>query len=774
MIAVLAAGTTVSMVLVSVYITLVTAPLAVPNIAHLVSSEIRVSAPDLRAIERSPSFAAAAAVFPIRVVTQSDTADEVRHAALATANLFDMLGVRLAAGRPFTVSEAASSQRVAVVSAAFWATRRAAFASLDDARITVNGRAYRIVGVLPAPFKGLSIDLPVDLWLPFEADAPERDQGHLLPQTPQHAWLRWVGRLRPGGSLAQARNDVAQALRRTGLAEHEKVRLVQPLATVAIPRGVREASQRSLQTLQLLTTLLFGLSLVSGLLLAWLQAMARRQAAAIRLFHGATKTRLIGAYAAEGALLGLLAGVVSLLPVAMVLQSFEGIRIARFVALTIPFGMSGATAALSLGLGAVMGAWCAGLAGLLAWRGPVQETLTRAGHLTPPRLTGRYITLSSVALASMVSAAASCITVIAIQHLTTLTRAPLGLTRESLGWLVFDMHLGHRSEEERLQFLIDVAQAAEGVPGVLFAGLSSSVPLGDIGYAWSVKPLGGTVTEERDLFGSLVSPGYFDAVGLAIERGRRFTSVSTRTEVIVNRSAAALLFPEADAVGHSLAVTSTGGRLTMNIVGIAADSSYFAPGEGPRPQVYLPFALEADPIRVLLVRSSGRLDAILETVGRITREHGSVIPVLDTMTMERHVDWHLARPRLLATITVVIGGLSAALAFVNAFCAGDFIARTRRYELAVRSVIGATPMALAWVVVSQVVGAAAGGALAGVWLGMAGGRLLSMGTAASGLDAYSSAALAAVLTIATVLLATWGPTRRAAHMMPSVVLRSVN
>jgi predicted permease len=321
-------------------------------------------------------------------------------------------------------------------------------------------------------------------------------------------------------------------------------------------------------------------------------------------------------------------------------------------------------------------------------------------------------------------------------------------------------------------------------PGVEAAGASIGLPLDGYSYYFSTSTRDGRALEnsEQDRLSvqlRVVTPGYFDALGMRVVRGRGFAEgdgADAPAVAVVSESAARLLWPGASPMGHRFALGTRlglgGDRAGGEVVGVINDVLDDGPSSEPNPTVYLSNAQFPQDTMTLAMRARAAPGALLEPARTILAELDPSLPMFEVRTMAQVAAQAVAQPRLLTLVLGAFALTAVLLAAIGLYgvLAHGVAARTR--EIGIRIALGARRGEVVRMVVTE----AARLAAAGVVLGVAGAvfatRLLSgvlFGVQPTDVATYGSVVAGLGL---VVLAASWLPAWRAARIDPAVALRA--
>ena len=706
---------------------------------------------------------------------------------IASARYLSLRGIRVSQGRLLAdADDRPAAPPVAVISDALW-RRRFGGEAIVGRQVLMNRMTYTIVGIAESSAIGSFIGAPVDVWLPIESSGTALGSRWDVDRTQRT--LALMGRLRPGVTPAQARNELQ--LVADGIAR-EYTPDLHPIVDV-LPGTLATGDQRRL--LQMFLSLLLGLvalvlviacANVGNLLLA--RVLGRRRELAIRLALGASRGRLARMLAIEGALIASAGGVG-----AFFLSSWTGRALANvspLPTLTLRFDVRSDVRVLAFTVLASLGA-----AALLAIVGTLQamkpdiapalkeDATASIGGRRPARLRGALATVQiTVSLLLVIGAA------LFVRSVREASAIDLGFDPAGVVVLDVDASAG-RTNAESLPLFREVVRRAEALPGVMAAAVStrapldSSTPLVHVNAREAIATAGEPASPTASFM--VVSSRYFDVVKTAIVSGRAFMDDDDgdRPSVaIVNETLAQHLWPGADALGRRLWVEAAAttairdqgvrGAAPFTVVGVAKDSKYRTLGEERQGHVYLPFAQQPRRGIAILVRSVEPPDRIASAVQDVLRTVDPNLQGFFTRTLTEHVAVSTLPVRLAARLATGVAALALALSLVGLYSLVSFLVAERTHEIGLRRALGADTGAVLRLVAGYGVKVALLGLAVGIPAAIASTRLLRgllYGVSPTDPLVFVGVSIA-ILTVATAACCV--PARRAMRVDPLQALRN--
>jgi predicted permease len=701
---------------------------------------------------------------------------------IVSGDFFTVLGVRPARGRFFVPEEdrVPGASLVAVLSYNFWQRRLGGDASVVGQTITLNGHAFTVVGIAPRGFKGVNAIGAPALWVPWMAH-PQVATGFLKENIDSRRALMLgiAARLQPGVTLAQAESRLKTIAGRLAseYANDNAGRNVAllPLAQATINPGFRDnmVSAAGLLLVVVGLVLLIACANVANLLLA--RAAARQREVAVRLSLGASRGRLVRQLLTEGLLLALVAGALGL----VIAYWAQGVLWANrppfldadAIDLRPDWRVLGFTLAVSLATALVFG-----LAPALRASRPniVDELKQRGGDAS----FGNRL-LSPRSLLVSLQVALSLVTLVGaglfVRSLGNAQRIDPGFDHDRLAVLTVDLGAQGYGEQQARDFHRRILERAAGLPGVERVALASGIPLFQGGFSRTVFPEGVDSSDRKN--GRLVqlntvTRGYFETMGIRLVRGREFAPSDhdqAPKVVVINETMAKQFWPEQDAIGKRFKFF--GQDWWNEVVGIAADGKYNFLGENPQPHIYLSLDQVFEAAVSLHLRASGDPATPLGMARAEVQALDRQLPITNVSTFREIMHQSLWAPRMGASLLLIFGLLSLALAVIGIYGVMSYSVSQRTRELGLRMALGADAKSVLELVVKQALALTGFGIAAGLLLSFAASRLVSsMLFDVPARDPLIFAGVPLLLALAA-LAATVQPALRAARVDPTRALR---
>jgi len=751
---------------------------------------MRWSYPNVEALKQTAkSFEAIATATPTSISVSGHGDPDQIEGEVVMPEYFGLMRVKPMLGRTFLPDENApgGDRPVAVLSERIWRQRYNADPDAIGDTIRINDVPLTIVGVMPAPFAGLSGKAAV--WIPPAMAARLTYSEYLT--SPQH-FIMAVARLR--GSLAQANAELATI----------GARFSDPGSPPATTWGAEamrladarvDADYRRLSLLLLWSAccvLVIACVNVASVLLA--RARTRRRETAIRLAMGSGRGRLIRQLLAEGTVMAAAAGAIG------TILAVWGTRLfAQAAPPVIPnagnnysaiaiFGAPALDAGVLLFTLAATGATTIvfTLAPALGSGGIELSTALkeddRGGGRSRRALAALVVTEVALAVLLLVGAG------IMIQAFARVQSLRTGFIQD--GVLTFWLRPSNsRWKPGDGPVIIErLLTRLQRVPGVDLAAVNRCTPF--VGCARSVLFFADRPNDPQNLptIGRhYISADYFRTLGIPVIAGRAITEADRAGAppvVVISETAAKRFWPNDDPIGRQVWFGSTTGFVNRDraatIVGIAGDVKYEgvdlganSPGPaGFRPEFYTSYKQFSYPDTMVMVKSRQPAAALLPSLRAAVADAEPALPLYDILTLEDRVDGVVARPRFSAQLLGAFAGIAVFLAAIGVYGMLSYSVSSRLRELGVRLALGAAPARLVALIVGDGLRLATMGITIGVAAAIGGERMvrsLFPGMSAAGAPLFVAVA---VVMAAVAALAAFVPARRAAAVDPIEVLRS--
>jgi putative ABC transport system permease protein len=688
-------------------------------------------------------------------------------ALAATPSLFPLLGVRQHLGRLFGDEEArpGAPARVVLLSYAFWQTRFGGDPHVVGRTVNLDGTSYEVIGVMPPDF--VFPGNPA-LWEPL-APSATLSRG----ETPRgDRRLGVLGRLAPDVTLARARDELESVARDLARQYPETNREwganVTSLEEWLIGAALRTRVEVLLVAVGLL--LLMGCVNVANLLLA--RATARQREMSVRAALGAGRGRIVRQLLTESlvlAAIGAALGVALTVMAVPILRDVGETAIPRLNELDIDWRVVAFGIVASVVTGILFGIAPA----LQASRADLNDVLRSGGRVAAAGRLRSALIVTSVALALVLLVGAGLVG----RSFERLMRVDYGFRTEG----VFTASLTvanerYRERAKRAALYAEAARRLATTPGIRAVGFTNIAPFSGGSTAIRFTVVGRQPASADEYLSAnwrSVTPGYFAAIGVALEKGRLIAESDGEREprvVVITETMARQIWPGVDPVGQQIAL---GGNVAVpwTVVGVVGDIRDQVLEEEPAPMMYLSFQQVSWDTMWLLVRGTGDPLALAPVVRREIHAIDPLLPVANEQPLARLVSEIAAQPRFTALIFGLFASAALVLAVVGVYGLVAYGVTQRTREIGVRLALGATPSRIVRGVVRHGVGLAGFGIAIGLWAAYALSRFMQgILYEVTATDALTYLAVAALLAgcaaVASIL-----PARSAARLDPVRALR---
>jgi predicted permease len=730
-----------------------------------------------------------------RVSVVVDGQAEIATAFVSTGNYYRVLGVSARLGRTILPEDdTTTAPPVAVISSKYWHSRFGTDPAVVGKTVRINNVLVTIVGVISPEFTGVqqpvaeapdvSVPLALDSQLSTATGPPRLTQ-------PTYWWLQVMGRLKPGATPAQVQGNlegVFQSTARAGLDSYMKSLTEKERATAVnrtrtqVPRlrvepgnrGVYDVNTNDLRAVTILSVvvglvLLIVCANVANLLLS--RATARQRELSVRLSLGATRSRLIRQLLTESLLLASMGGALGivvgywgkqLLPGAPGQMTSLDWRVLAFVLVItgvtgIIFGIAPALRGTGVNVNAAL-----------------KET-SRSVMGSRSRL-GKSLLIVQVAVSLMLLVGAGLF----LRTLHNLRHVDVGFNPQNLLLFRVSPQLNRYDDKRTIALYRDMMArlgSIAGVRGVAMSSpalLSGSVNSTSIYVQGRVYAVGSLRSDGNSINRLVISPNFFDLMGIPVIMGRGFTdhdSESAPKVVVINEAAARTYFPNENPIGQRFGSSlETTGQL--EIVGVLRDAKYDSVRDAAPPTMYVPFLQNAARgFGMFEVRTAGNPTGVVGGVRDTIRQIDPNLPVMDVSTQIEQVEKRFLQEKVFAQAYSLFGALALLLASVGLFGLMSYNVSRRTNEIGIRMALGAQREDVQGLIMRESMILVAVGVVIGLALAITGSRFVA--TLLYGLAPTDllTMGLAIVVMVAVSALAGYLPARRASNVDPMIALR---
>jgi putative ABC transport system permease protein len=696
--------------------------------------------------------------------------------AVVTADLFPLLGVAPLHGRVFLPEEdkPTDTGRVAIISQQLFRKHFGSDPAIVNQRITLEGKSFTIVGVMPDSFEFPIQNEPVELWTTVAGDASGE---HPVTAARGAHFLHVLGRLKPNVTQQQAQSDLTAIGSRLEQAypdfnTHKSLRLAPAMNDL-----VEDVRPMLLILLGAVAcVLLIACANVANLLLA--RATSRHKEMAVRAALGASRMRVIRQLLTESILLSLAGGAAGLLLAVWwsdLLVALGKEDIPRAVHVAIDWPVLGFTFGVSVLTGLIFGL----VPAFQASKTELVESLKeggRSGSEGARRNRMRSVlVVGELAIAVVLLVAAGLL----IQSLWRLQDVNSGLQPDNV--LTFKLGLPETKYDaaKQAKFYSDLKTRLESSPGVQSASTIMPLPLSGEGYSISFLIEGREVAQKDEPAADIYFTGvdYFRTMGIPIVKGRDFNDRDQRGSpqvAIVTEEFARQYFPNEDPIGKRISPgisTFDDERRYREIVGVAADIRGHHLHTPPLPAYYVPQTQIPFSQVTVVVKTSNEPHSLVSAMTKEVAAMDADLPLFAVKTMPEYLSASVATPRFSTTLFSLFAGVALVLTLVGLYGVMSYSVVQRTNEIGIRLALGAQSRDVLLMIVKQ-------GSfliLLGLGIGLLGAfaasRLVeSLLFGVTAKDPFTFAAVAVVSAV-VALLACYIPAWRATKVDPLDALR---
>ena len=715
-----------------------------------------------------------------------DSPERVR-SSLMQGNVFSILGVRLERGRGFTADEdQPGGPRVTVLSYELWQRRFGGDPAIVGKRIQISGIERTVVGVTPAGFQmplDYSAGERTDVYFPLATNA--KDEGALpgpaFPKGGSSHGYYGVARLAPGATAAAANSQL-----RDIVAELEKFGYMANVGFHAFVIPMNEQIMGRVRPVLLVVfgavvlVLLIACANVAGLLLV--RGEARRRELAVRAALGAGTKRLARLLVTESALLAGIGGAMGLglaWITVRLLRSNAPAGLPRLTETSIDWAVLLFALLVSIVTALLTGILPLAHATHLALSGELREG-GRGSTTGRARLRWRQALVAvEVALAVVLVAGAGLM----IRTVRNLLDVDPGFRADGvLTMRITTPQVFYPDSLRVVAFWDELQRRVAALPGVKRVAAVRLLPLATEMGDWGLGIEGYTPPPGQGAPGDwqIVTPGYFETMGLTLREGRTFTTgddMQAPLAMIVNRAFEKQYFAGRHALGARVRIGGSDSTKNYRIVGIVDDVRHNALIGTVKPQFYVThaqFAVATGNTRRLMslvVKTDGDPTRLVSAVRAQVKAIDPRLPVSEIRTMRDIVDAAIGGQRFAMETLGVFGVVALLLSAIGIFGIVSQVVASRLHELGIRAALGATPVDL----MTMALGSGVRQAMLGLAIGIVAALMLTrvLSSLLHGVSPTDPLTFAAVVVVTglVAVIASVAPAGRAARVDPNAVLR---
>ncbi len=747
---------------------------------HAAGDTFPLSYPLYRALrDKNGVLESLAADCPITFAVKSGSETKRKLGEVVTGNYFDALGVHAELGRTFTPDDdkVPGGEPLVVLSHELWKSQFGSDPSAIGRSVTIDGKLFTIIGVMPEDFHGANVGIPAQLYVPAMMQPvvlPVEVAGGNILEVAGANWLFAFGRLKPGVTPATAQAAMTVSVQDFAKSQGEtsgtETASVSPMWKT--PFG---AAPTLLPIVALLSgtvafVLLIACANVAGLLIA--RSTARRTEVAIRVALGAGRGRLMRQLLSESVLMSLVGGAAGLL-LALWATNFMA---HPPEALGVPLSLDARLDAQVFGFTLVV----ATLAGILFGLAP--SLLASRVDLVPAlkgEEGGRRSRKSP--LRSGLVAVQVAVSLVLLVGSGLLLRSVLAARATDLGFkpndiLSVSVDTGPAGyDEARIKsFLRQAIDQVGALPGVQAVASAQAGPVAQANsYSTTVivdgyQPLR---DESMTVGFDMISPDFFKTLGLPLRAGREFTWADDSKQprvAVVNETMAKRFWPGKSAIGQRVKGETD---KWDEVVGVVADTKYQAMSEKPAPYYYVAFQQTVGSKIALFVRTGAAPESLANTIQATVTKMDPALSVSNLKTMRQRIESSLVGYEGTALVLSVAGIIGLLLATIGIYGVVAYSVAQRTHEVGIRMALGANPRNILRLILRQGMVPA----LIGVAIGLAGSFALTRLIAGQlygvkPTDPLTLAAVSILLCLVTAAACVI-PARRAMRVDPMVALR---
>ena len=713
----------------------------------------------------------------VSTLTDGNEATHVQGESVS-ADLFQLLGVQAMLGRTFLPNEDEPGNQVVILSHELWQRRFGADRGIIGRTVTLDGKQFQVIGVMPPRFTFPISAVSPELWIPMSILRATSDGSQPMTEQRDNDFFQCIARLKPKVSIQQAQANI-DTIVANWRRQYPDTKLHVAAKVVPEMSAMIGSTRSALLMLCAMAgcVLLVACVNVANLLLA--RSISRNREISIRAALGAGRRHIIKQLLVESILLGSAGGLAGLLLAIWGIDSLKAFlpSIPRIDEISPDPRVLAFTALVSVGVGIV--------AGLLpAWRAShpnlatsLNEAARGSSEGAAGRRTRAALVIVEIVLALVLLASAGLL----VESFLRLQKVPSGFDPSNVTTARVALpETTYGKPEQAGAFYKKLLDHVSTFPGMQSVGAAWWIPLSgsEISFNFNVEEHPVAPGQQPVAQVNVVTPNYFQTLRVPIRRGRAFTERDDRTAppvAIVSEGFAKQYFPGEDPIGKRITPNGSvdpGKPPVREIIGVVADMHLISLRLPPKPQIYIPHQQFATQTMSIFVRSQMGEAALMSTLRRAVNEIDKDVPVYRVRTLPDYLSQSIAQPRLNAMLVGLFALIALLLAAAGIFGVMSYSVTQRTQEIGIRLALGAQRYDVLRLVVLQGMRFVCAGVVLGLIGVFACSRLLQSLLFGIGATDLRTMFAVTLILIAVAFIACLLPARRATLVDPVKALRA--
>ncbi len=613
-------------------------------------------------------------------VTGGDEPERV-NTLLVSWDLFPTLGISTVTGRFFTPAEGElGAPNVVIISGGYWQRRFGGSPDVIGSTIVVGGTPQTIVGVLPTDFEFLR---DVDLWLPMRRGSPTANT---------RAWHNWlmVGRLKPGITIERARSDF-EVISAQLASEYPETNRDKEVLLTELHEAFAEDYQSTVVLLMgaVGLVLLIACGNVASLLLA--RGATRRSELSVRAALGASSGRLVRQLLTESMVTAMAGGMLG-----VAFATYFQKLVLHVVPADVPgmdsLGVSWPMLAFALAVSVTTGLLFGVLPAVQAARARIAGNIRSGARTTDSRgqrlQSGLVVTQVAVSVILLIGSG------LLLKSFATLRAVEPGFDTADL--LTTEVQVAsnkYPDESERVLLFSALLDDLRAIPGVSDVAIINQLPVRNPGNNPTVYDADrppADLHDSRPAYWRTILPGYFDAMGIPLMRGRGIESSDgggTPPVMVINETMASTLFPGEDPLGKRVAVNLRDD--IYEVVGVVGDVRLDGPRYTPRMAMYASYYQHPTLTMRFAVRSAIESTSLAAAIRDVVWNHDSDVAVSGLSSMDEIIARRVSDDKVVAMSVTLFAAVAVLLAALGLYGVLAYYVNRRSHEIGIKVALGA-------------------------------------------------------------------------------------